>query len=183
MPLKPDADRPAIPASSGKGGSAPVRTGGGSGSPESRLPAPPHPTGSRPASDAPGPRDLPWRRALAALLACGLLGLAVPGLAALLGEDFREAVLVEVETDPGPSEPAWSDAPMEAARFFSERDTMTVVVPRDMTLARFLALHHLETHTGAREAIREQLGLSEPSDLLREGDRVTLPLTLRRERP
>lgn len=117
------------------------------------------------------------------LLACALLALAVPGLAALLGEGFREAVLVEVEVDPASSEPAWSDAPMEAARFFAERDTLTVVVPRDMTLARFLALHHLETHSGAREAIREQLGLSESSDLLREGDRVTLPLTLRRERP
>lgn len=171
MLLTPDAEHPAIPASSGTGGAAPVRAGGNGLA------------GPAPGSPRVGVEPVPWRRVLAVLLACGLLALAVPGLAALLGEGFREAVLVEVEVDPTASEPTWSDAPMEAARFFAQRDTLTVVVPRDMTLARFLALHHLETHTGAREAIREQLGLTEPSDLLREGDRVTLPLTLRRERP
>jgi hypothetical protein len=103
------------------------------------------------------------------------------GVAALLGEGFREAVLIEVETSPVGAVPSYSDAPREAARFFAQRDTLTVQVRRDMRVADFLALYHLENNEAARAALRDQLGATSASDLLREGDRVTLPLTLRRE--
>jgi hypothetical protein len=105
------------------------------------------------------------------------------GLSALLGEGFREAVLVEVDVSPAGAEPTFSDAPLEAARFFADRDTVTVSIPRDMTVSEFLALYHLENNEAARTAIREQVGAASPGDLLREGDRVTVPLTLRRPEP
>lgn len=110
------------------------------------------------------------------------LGLvATLGLASLLGERVRSAVLVEVETTP-PGPLSFHDAPEEAARFFALRDTVTVRVPRDMTVSDFLALYHLETNAGARAALREQLGAAAADDPLREGDRVRLPLTLSRPR-
>jgi hypothetical protein len=101
-------------------------------------------------------------------------------VASLLGEDVRNAVLVEVDRGLAGSEVSYSDAPAEAALFFAERDSVTVRVPRDMTAGEFLALYHLETNASARGALRDQLGVLSDTDPLREGDRVTLDLTLTR---
>ena len=118
----------------------------------------------------------------AGLPAAVLVGLvATLGLASLVGDAVRSAVLVEVETE-APTSLSVRDAPEEATRFFARRDTVTVTVPRDMTVAELLALYHLETSTAAREALRDQLGAGGEADRLREGDRVTFPLTLARPR-
>lgn len=132
--------------------------------------------------DSAPPRSGPPLLRVAGVVLTAALAVATAlGVAALLGEGFRGAVLVEVETGPAGSLPAYSDVPAEATRFFADRDTVAVRVPRDMTVADFLALYHLENNRAAREALRDQLGAAAPSDRLREGDRVTLPLTLRRE--
>ena len=170
--VPPDADLPAVvrPGRAARSDGEP----GGGGEPSG--------TGARePAAETPrGPGAL----RLGGLGLAVLLGVVTAlGVAALLGEGFREAVLIEVETSPVGAEPTYSDAPREAARFFADRDTVSVVVPRDMTVADFLALYHLENNRAAADALRDQLGAAAPGDLLREGDRVTLPLTLRREEP
>lgn len=146
--------------SGGPGGRAAF--GGGRG------PGDPRPSGPTPRAMAMG----------AALLAGGLI--AVLGVASLVGEGVRSAVLVEVDRSPVGSQPSYSDAPAEAAAFFARRDTVRVRVPRDMTVGEFLALYHLETNTAARTALRDQLGAVADGDVLREGDRVTLTLTVPR---
>lgn len=112
------------------------------------------------------------------LLAGGLI-LSL-GLAALLGDGVRRAVLVEVERSPLGSRPSYTDAPAEAAAFFARRDTVRARVPRDMTVGDFLALYHLETNAAARAALRDQLGAGADGDVLREGDEVTLTVTVPR---
>jgi hypothetical protein len=102
------------------------------------------------------------------------------GLASLLGAGIRRAVLINVDVSPAGSEPAFTDAPEEAARFFADRDSVTVRIPWDMTVADFLGLYHLETNPSARAALRNQLGAVADSDILREGDRVTVNLTATR---
>lgn len=144
-------------------------------SPQADLPAVP------PSEDTPSSPPLLRVVGVLAALALGLV--TALGVATLLGEDFREALLVEIDTDPAGAELAYSDAPREAARFFEDRDTVSVRVARDMTVADFLELYHLQNSAAARDALREQLGAVAPEDLLREGDRVTLPLTLRRNSP
>lgn len=116
-----------------------------------------------------------------AVLAAGLL--LVLGLSALGGEAVRNALLVEVDHGLTGSEPTYSDAPAEAASFFADRDSVTVRVPWDMSVGEFLALYHLETNPSARAALRDQLGALADGDPLREGDRVTLRLTLGRTEP
>lgn len=115
------------------------------------------------------------------LLAGGLI--VALGLATLLGDGVRRSLLVEVDRRPRDSEPSYSDAPSEAAAFFARRDTVRVRIPRDMTVADFLGLYHLETNAAARAALRIQLGASAGGDLLREGDTVTLTVTLPRIEP
>lgn len=115
------------------------------------------------------------------ILATGGLVMAglvvVLGVASLVGEPVRNAVFVETDVSPVGSELSWSDAPAEAARFFSDRDSVRVRVPWDMSVSEFLSLYHLETNPSAREALRDQLGASAPEDPLREGDEVTFTLT------
>ena len=86
-----------------------------------------------------------------------LVTLVALGLASLVGPKTRSALLIEVETVPR-SDLSFRDSPAEATRFFAVRDTVTVVVPRDMTVGAFLALYHLETSAPARAALSEQLG-------------------------
>ena len=112
------------------------------------------------------------------VLAAGLL--VSLGMASLLGSTVRKAVLIELDTSPVGSEPSLSDAPDEAARFFADRDTVLVRIPWDMTVADFLGLYHLETNPRARAALRDQLGASSDADVLREGDAVSLTLTVTR---
>lgn len=140
-------------------------------------------SGAGDGSGAEGPRR-PARPTLAALavgsaLLAGGLILAL-GVAALVGDAVRGAVLVEVDRSPRSAQPSHSDAPAEAAAFFARRDTVQVRVPRDMTLADFLSLYHLETNLSARAALREQLGVVAEGDVLREGERVTLTITVPR---
>ncbi len=116
-----------------------------------------------------------------ALLAGGLI-LSL-GMASLVGARVRSAALVDVDRSPVGSVPSYSDAPRAALAFFARRDTVTVRVSRDMTVADFLALYHLETNASARAALRDQLGAVADADLLREGDEVTLTVTVGRETP
>jgi len=143
------------------------------------------PGSARPAADGEPAGARGGRRGRLAALGlpvAALLGLvAALGVASLVGDEVRSALLVEVETEPV-AELSYRDAPEEAARFFAERDTVTVAVPRDMSVADFLALYHLETNPAAREALRDQLGAVSDADPLREGDQLTLPLTPSRPR-
>lgn len=166
--------------------------GAGSGAPGTRV----SPVGESateggragPAPGSPGPSDADARHGRpmrllggVVLLAAGLI-LAL-GLASLLGDPIRDAVLVQVDRSPVGSQPSYSDAPREAATFFARRDTVRVRVPRDMTVSEFLGLYHLETNAAARAALRDQLGAVADGDLLREGDRVTITVTVSREAP
>jgi hypothetical protein len=145
--------------------------------PESYLPI----VSSRPLPErAPAPSKKATGRWAGALLTLAVGLLVVLGLAALVGEDVRNAVLVEVDRGLAGSEVSYSDAPAEAALFFAERDSVTIRVPWEMTAGEFLALYHLETNASARGALRDQLGVSSDTDPLRAGDRVTLALTLTR---
>lgn len=144
---------------------------------DSHLPTVSGPAPAEPSRRGPG---VPAGRlaGLVVVLSAGILG--VLGLAALAGEAVRNAVLVEVDRSLAGSEVAYSDAPAEAAAFFDARDTVVVRISRDMTVGEFLALYHLETNASARAALRDQLGAAAEDDLLREGDRVRLNLTLTR---
>lgn len=121
-----------------------------------------------------------WLEPMAGALVVAVGVLLFLGLASLLGPSIRRAVLVEVDVSPAGSEPAFTDAPVEAARFFADRDSVTVRIPWDMTVADFLGLYHLETNPSAREALRAQLGAVADADVLREGDQVTVTLTTTR---
>ncbi|HEX9885001.1 MAG TPA: hypothetical protein VGA70_00860 [Longimicrobiales bacterium] len=156
---------------------------------ESNLPAVPSAV-TGPGGSAVAPEDGPpggaprgagrWLRPLAIGLV-GALGILLSlAFASLLGPRVRRAVLVEVDVSPVGSEPAFTDAPGEAARFFADRDSVTVRIPWDMTVADFLGLYHLETNPSAREALRTQIGAVADADVLREGDEVTLTLTATR---
>lgn len=123
---------------------------------------------------------LAWSDLALWILALAVGSMTTLGLAALLGEDLRTAVLVEVDRELAGSEVSYSDAPAEAARFFAERDSVQVRVPRDMSVAAFLSLYHLETNASARAALRDQLGAVADEDVLREGDVVSFDLTLTR---
>lgn len=161
-----EVEAPLRPGGQGERDSrGPTGSGGGDGTGAGRHRRPARP---RPAALAVG----------AALLAGGLI-LAL-GVAALVGDAVRRAVLVEVDRSPRGAQPSYSDAPAEAAAFFARRDTVRVRVPRDMTLAAFLSLYHLETNLSARDALREQLGVVAEGDVLREGERVTLTITVPR---
>ncbi|HZD05118.1 MAG TPA: hypothetical protein VE173_09370 [Longimicrobiales bacterium] len=144
------------------------------------------PAGEGPGDSAEGSPSVTAHRVVgvlggAAMLTGGLI-LAL-GLASLLGDPVRDAVLVEVERSPLGSRPSYSDAPREAAAFFARRDTVRVRMPRDMTVGDFLGLYHLETNVAARAALRDQLGAVAEDDLLREGDQVTITITVAREAP
>lgn len=134
---------------------------------------------------APPPPDTP-RVPAAVVVGIGafVVGLvAVLGLASLVGEPVRNAVLLETDVSPADSELRFSDAPAEAAAFFAVRDSVSVRVPWDMTVGDFLAVYHLEAHDGVREALGSQLGAWALDDPLREGERVRLALNLTRPSP
>lgn len=113
-----------------------------------------------------------------------LLALAVVlvlGAARGLGEGVRRAALIETRTSPPETGLEFSDSPAEAVRFFAERDEVTIRIPRDMTVAELLALYHLGNRPDVRSALREQLNATDETDLLREGEELTIRLTPARE--
>lgn len=117
--------------------------------------------------------------AVGVVAASALAFTVVLGLAALLGERARDYALIADRAAPPATALSFTDAPQSAA-FFGDRDSVRVRVPRDMTVAEFLGLYHLETNQSARAALERQLGVAEPDDPLQEGDEVTFALTARR---
>jgi hypothetical protein len=121
------------------------------------------------------------RPLLAAIVLAGsaLALVVVLGLAALLGDHVRGAVLIADRNAPPAPALTYTDAPQSAA-FFEARDSVTVRIPWDMTVSEFLSLYHLENNAAARAALARDLGASARDDLLREGDEVSFRLTARR---
>ena len=110
-----------------------------------------------------------------------LVAVVVFGVAALLGEPVRRAAILSLDDAP-PNEPLrLSDASPEAAAFFLERDSVEVIVPWDMTVSELLALYHLDNNASARKALEEQLGATEGTDPVRQGDAFSFVLTARED--
>ena len=125
-------------------------------------------------------RPVPWRALVPALL-LALMVVVVLGAARGLGAAIRRAALIETRITPPESGLEFSDSPTEATRFFADRDEVTIRIPRDITVAEFLALYHLGNRPDVRAALREQLDATEDTDLLREGEELTIHLTPVRE--
>ena len=114
-----------------------------------------------------------------ALVTLGLV--VVLGAAAALGEPVRRAALLSLDEEP-PADPLpLSDTAPEAAAFFLERDSVTVRVPWDMTVAELLTLYHLENNASARQALRDRFGAVEATDRLVEGAELSFVLTARED--
>jgi hypothetical protein len=123
-------------------------------------------------------------RTRAALIGLAVLVLAVGatlalGVAALLGERVRAAALIADRSAAPSAALRYTDAPQSAA-FFEGRDSATVRVPWEMTVAEFLSLYHLENNASARASLERELGAVELDDVLREGDEITIRLTATR---
>lgn len=112
------------------------------------------------------------------VVALGIGVVISQGLARLAGDWVRRGALLSVETSPAGSVPEYSDATAGAAAFFAARDTVQLRVPYDMRVSEFLSLYHQVNNPGARAALRDQLGVSRGDDLLHEGERVRIPLTV-----
>ena len=96
-----------------------------------------------------------------------------------LSERVRAAVLIADRSAAPSAALRYTDAPQSAA-FFEGRDSATVRVPWDMTVAEFLSLYHLENNASARASLERELGAIEADDVLREGDEITIRLTATR---
>lgn len=103
------------------------------------------------------------------------------GAAALVGEPLRRAAILHLDDAP-PSRPVpLSDATPAAATFFLERDSVTVVVPWDMSVRELLGLYHLDNNVSARDALETQLGVARGDDRVREGQVFSFVLTVRED--
>jgi hypothetical protein len=100
------------------------------------------------------------------------------GLASLAGEPVRASALVATDAPLPDAALTYADAP-DAGRFFDARDTVTVTVPWNMTVAEFLALYHMENNADARRALREQHAADGEADRLEAGTEVSFHLTER----
>ena len=135
-----------------------------------------------PAATPPAGHRIRNRRVLVTLASVGAVAAALSvalGLSTLVGPSLRSSALVMEEAPPPDLALNYTDAPA-AGPFFEARDTVTVRVPWDMTVAGFLSFYHLDNNPDARRALREQLDAGQDADLLREGDEVTFNLTARR---
>lgn len=97
-------------------------------------------------------------------------------LAASVGPGLRSAALVYVDEDPSGSDLEYDDGSAEAAAFLGARDSVTVVIPWNMTSADFLRLYHLENNRSAAGAL-DAMGASAPEARLPEGTRLRFSLT------
>jgi hypothetical protein len=83
-------------------------------------------------------------------------------------------------------EPAWApaanheapDAREESDRFFSQRDSVLIRVPSNMTVGEFIRLYHLRNTRGVHDALRAQLGVFQDSDPIRKDAEIRLHLTV-----
>lgn len=135
-----------------------------------------------PAATSPAVPTTRSRRALIVLAAVAVAAAALSvalGLSRVVGAPLRGSTLVMQEQTPPDIALNYTDAPAAGA-FFDARDTATVRVPWDMTVAEFLSFYHLQNNPDARRALREQLDAAEDADRLAEGAEVTFHLTARR---
>jgi len=114
--------------------------------------------------------------AVAGVVGLVFLWIVSGSLTASVGPTLRSAALVYVDEDPSGSGLEYDDGSAEAAAFLGARDSVTVVVPWDMTSADFLRLYHLENNRSAAGAL-EALGASAPEVWLAEGTRLRFSLT------
>ena len=113
-----------------------------------------------------------------------MLGFVVVlGAAAAIGEPVRRAALLSLDDEPPVESLPLSDTSPEASSFFLERDSVTLRVPWDMTVAELLTLYHLENNTSARQALRDRFGAVEAGDRLQEGSELSFVLTAREDVP
>lgn len=112
----------------------------------------------------------------------GLLWVFTGSIARAAGPSLRSAALVYVDEDPAGSRLEFDDGSAEAVSFLGARDSVTAVVPWDMTAGAFLRLYHLENNRSAREAL-QAVGASAPGALLPEGTRLRFSLTPARVLP
>ncbi|NNF27467.1 MAG: hypothetical protein HKN73_09625 [Gemmatimonadetes bacterium] len=117
-----------------------------------------------------------WVLLLGGSLFVALLWVLTGSIAGSAGPSLRSASLVYVDEDPVGSQLEYDDGSAEAASFLGARDSVTAVVPWDMTAQAFLRLYHLENNRSAREAL-QPAGASAPEALLSEGTRLRFSLT------
>ncbi|MFL5384011.1 MAG: hypothetical protein ACJ8GN_15930 [Longimicrobiaceae bacterium] len=112
-----------------------------------------------------------------------LLWIAAPVLLALvvgrfLAEPIRRVVLIQT---PRAVPTANVEAPGATAAgdsFFVQRDSVTVLVSRDIPVGQFLDLNHMRNTRGIREELRRQAGVAEDQQILKAGKSLRLHLTV-----
>ena len=121
-----------------------------------------------------------WGARVVPLLGGGLflalLWILTGSVADSAGPAVRSVALVYSDEDPAGSLLEYDDGSAEAASFLGARDSVTALVPWDMTAQAFLRLYHLENNRSAGEAL-QAAGASAPDDLLLEGTRLRFSLT------
>jgi len=128
----------------------------------------------------PGSRRVRWPVVAGALALAVAASSLVLGLDRLLGPGTRHAGLLLADASAPATAPDFNELPRGGA-FFQDRDSITVTVPRAMTVAEFLSLYHLENHRAVRAALSSQAGATEWNDVIEEGARVSFRLTRGRE--
>ena len=98
---------------------------------------------------------------LGGMVLAALLWVLTGPIAASVGPSVRSIALVYADESPEGSLLEYDDGSNEAASFLGARDSVTVVVPWDMSSRAFLRLYHLENNRSAREAL-DAIGASTP---------------------
>lgn len=119
-----------------------------------------------------------WIAAALALALIVLLWVVLDAVAGAVGPGIRAAALVHTDQRAAGSRVTFDDASREAAAFLGDRDSVTVVVPWDMTFDDLLRLYHLENNASARQSLIDAVGGSPaPGDAVAEGTRIRFALT------
>jgi hypothetical protein len=102
--------------------------------------------------------------------------LCVIGVVVALGPSLRSALLVETQTGADTASPTLVESPAEEDAFFTARDQVTVVVPRDMTVGELVELYSLGRNSRTEIARTLKREVTDET-LLRRGQQLTLRLT------
>jgi hypothetical protein len=112
------------------------------------------------------------------LALAALLWVVLDAVAGAAGPGLRAAAMVHTDTRAAGSRVTFDDASREAAAFLGDRDSVSVVVPWDMTLDELLRLYHLENNASARQSLVDAVGGPlAPGDRVPEGTRIRFALT------
>jgi hypothetical protein len=112
-----------------------------------------------------------------------LLWIAAPVLLVLVvgrffAEPIRRAVLIQTPRAVPVANVEAPGATAAADSFFVQRDSVTVLIGRDIPVGQFLDLSHMRNTRGIRDELRRQAGVADDEQILKAGKTLRLHLTV-----